>query len=240
MQGRLRHNQLAFDAHIRSMEDALDASKREFDEVRSLMRQLEAGRSQAAAELQTCQTQLAVERRERDRQLAERRKEAATAQRMEEWRKQREAMRAELAAEVRGAAVHVPQCAAVCCGVLQCDTACRLVHTPRARVSPVHSCAATCPRRRRLGCWRSCARSRTRRRSCGGAAATRPKRRSRWRMRSSRSGRPPASPPWTRWWRSSWGRVRVCAAGAPTLPLLRSRAAAGPATRRRHARCAGG
>lgn len=101
MMRRLRKNQVSFDAHIKSMDNALKASKKEFDEVHTLMRQLENSKQEALQGLHKYQTQLAASRKQRAKELAERRQEAANARRMEEWRKQREAKRAEMAAEVR-------------------------------------------------------------------------------------------------------------------------------------------
>ena len=102
MMRRLRKNQVSFDAHIKSMDNALKASKKEFDEVHTLMRQLENSKQEALQGLHKYQTQLAASRKQRAKELAERRQEAANARRMEEWRKQREAKRAEMAAELRG------------------------------------------------------------------------------------------------------------------------------------------
>lgn len=49
---RLERNQLAFETHINGMEEALGDSKREYDEVKMLMRQLEAGKTEAMQHLQ--------------------------------------------------------------------------------------------------------------------------------------------------------------------------------------------
>ena len=101
MMRRLRKNQVSFDAHIKSMDNALKASKKEYEEVHTLMRQLENSKQEALQGLHKYQAQLAASRKQRAKELAERRQEASNARRMEEWRKQREAKRAEMAAEVR-------------------------------------------------------------------------------------------------------------------------------------------
>ena len=101
MMRRLRKNQVSFDAHIKAMDNALKASKKEYSEVHTLMRQLENSKQEALQGLHKYQAQLAAARKQRAKELAERRQEASNARRMEEWRKQREAKRAELAAEVR-------------------------------------------------------------------------------------------------------------------------------------------
>ena len=101
MKRRLRLNQIAFDAHIKGMEEALQASSREFDEVRVLTRQLEIGNSKAQDKLRATSERIHKEREVRNRQLETRRHEAANAKRMEKWRKQRERARAELEADLR-------------------------------------------------------------------------------------------------------------------------------------------
>eukprot|EP00619_Florenciella_sp_RCC1007_P004738 CAMPEP_0205915204 /NCGR_PEP_ID=MMETSP1325-20131115/7717_1 /ASSEMBLY_ACC=CAM_ASM_000708 /TAXON_ID=236786 /ORGANISM="Florenciella sp., Strain RCC1007" /LENGTH=65 /DNA_ID=CAMNT_0053282353 /DNA_START=1 /DNA_END=194 /DNA_ORIENTATION=- len=62
---RLQKNQITFDAHINAMEEALNAAEREHEDVKSLMRQLEAGKTKAVLDLHEIQRSVAVERRER-------------------------------------------------------------------------------------------------------------------------------------------------------------------------------
>jgi len=102
MKDRLDKNQVAFNAHIRTMEEALEASKREFDEVKNLMRQLESGNSAAQEALKSTLEKISKERDLRNKHLAQRRQEAANAKRMEEWREQREKARMLLNAELNG------------------------------------------------------------------------------------------------------------------------------------------
>lgn len=102
MAKRLKTNQINFDAHIKSMDAGLRASKKEYDEVKNLMRQLESSKQQAVQGLHKYQMQLERARKERERELADRQAEAANAKRMEEWRKEREKVRQEMAAELRG------------------------------------------------------------------------------------------------------------------------------------------
>jgi len=102
MKKRLDVNQVAFDAHIKGMEEALVASSREFEEVKALMRQLETGNSTAQEALRTALDKATKERELRNKQLAQRRLEAANAKRMEEWREKREKARLKLDAELRG------------------------------------------------------------------------------------------------------------------------------------------
>ena len=49
---RQTRNQMAFDAHINGMEEALAISSKEYEEVKLLLRQLEAGRTQSHRQLQ--------------------------------------------------------------------------------------------------------------------------------------------------------------------------------------------
>merc|ERR1719331_3442817 len=102
MRRRLAANQITFDAHINAMEDALRSAIREHDDVKSLMRQLEAGKTKAVLDLHEIQRQVSVERRDRTKILTVRKMEATNAQKMESWRQEREVMRKEFASELRG------------------------------------------------------------------------------------------------------------------------------------------
>ncbi|GBG24240.1 Ryanodine receptor 1 [Hondaea fermentalgiana] len=102
MKTRLDVNQVAFDAHIKGMEEALNASSREFEEVKLLMRQLETGNANAQEALRAASERIGRERELRNKQLAHRRQEAANAKRMEEWREKREKARMMLDAELDG------------------------------------------------------------------------------------------------------------------------------------------
>ena len=102
MKRRLAANQITFDAHINAMEDALRSSIREHDEVKALMRQLEAGKTKAVLDLHDIQREVSVERRDRTKILTARQMEAQNAEKMETWRQEREVMRKEFASELRG------------------------------------------------------------------------------------------------------------------------------------------
>lgn len=102
MKSRLDVNQVAFDAHIKGMEEALNASSREFEEVKLLMRQLESGNANAQDSLKAASERISKERDLRNKHLAQRRQEAANAKRMEEWREKREKARMMLDAELDG------------------------------------------------------------------------------------------------------------------------------------------
>jgi len=99
---RLQKNQITFDAHINAMEEALGAAEREHEDVKALMRQLEAGKTKAVLDLHEIQRSVAVERRDRNRVISMRQNEANNAAKMEAWRVEREEMRAEFASEMRG------------------------------------------------------------------------------------------------------------------------------------------
>lgn len=102
MSERLRKNQLMFDAHIKSMEDALKAGRKELNDVTGYLRQLEIAKDEAMIEMKRTQAKLAGDRRARERELAERQAEVTAARKMDEWRQQREMIRQEMAAEMRG------------------------------------------------------------------------------------------------------------------------------------------
>ncbi|CAK4627735.1 unnamed protein product [Aphanomyces euteiches] len=84
------------------MSVAVEASAREAEEVRVLARQLEAGKSRTVQMLQDLQQQIAIERKNRGRELSESTIKAKNAERMEQWRLKRIKQRSELAAELRG------------------------------------------------------------------------------------------------------------------------------------------
>lgn len=102
MHRRLAANQLTFDAHINAMEDALQSAIKEHDDVKGLMRQLEAGKTKALLDLHDIQRQVSTERRDRAKIIAIRKMEAHNAQKMEEWRKERESMSKDAAALQKG------------------------------------------------------------------------------------------------------------------------------------------
>ena len=102
MHSRLQSNTMKFSAHIKKMEDAMFVSKREYQEVKLLLRQLEQGKTEAVAELQNTLKSLAQERKVRSQELTSRQREAENAKRMEKWRLEREKQKQELHAELRG------------------------------------------------------------------------------------------------------------------------------------------
>jgi len=102
MHRRLSTNQITFDAHINAMEGALQKAIKEHDDVKTLMRQLEAGKTKAVIDLHDTQRQVSAERRDRAKVISVRKMEAHNAKKMEEWRKEREAAQKDLALEKRG------------------------------------------------------------------------------------------------------------------------------------------
>lgn len=102
MQRRLATNQITFDAHINAMEDALQTAFKEHDDVKGLMRQLEAGKTKAFLDLHDVQRQVSVERRDRVKIINIRTMEAQNARKMEEWRKEREVAQKDLASQQKG------------------------------------------------------------------------------------------------------------------------------------------
>ena len=70
--------------------------------MKLLLRQLEAKKAESIQELHSYQKELDIARKQRTRELEERRQEANNAKRMEEWRHKRGQMRAGLAAELNG------------------------------------------------------------------------------------------------------------------------------------------
>ncbi|KAF4149708.1 hypothetical protein GN958_ATG01104 [Phytophthora infestans] len=99
---RLQTTQLRVDSQLSGMATAVDSSEREVEEVKTLCRQLEVGKSRAVQFLQEVQLQLQVERKARARELGDHEVRARNSQKMETWRLQRAQERAEMVAEMRG------------------------------------------------------------------------------------------------------------------------------------------
>ncbi len=102
MEARLTGNATAMDAHIKSMEDALGVSGKELSDIQGFLRQLENGKEQAVHELEAFHARMQSERARRAKELAAKREEFQQAKKAEAWRRQRESVRAELAAELAG------------------------------------------------------------------------------------------------------------------------------------------
>jgi hypothetical protein len=102
MHRRLATNQITFDAHINAMEEALQIAIKEHDDVKALMRQLEAGKNKAVLDLLDTQRNVSVERRDRSKIISVRKLEAHNARKMEEWRRERETVAKDSAAATKG------------------------------------------------------------------------------------------------------------------------------------------
>eukprot|EP00903_Cladosiphon_okamuranus_P012596 g11787.t1 len=99
---RLERNKVKFHAHLNSMEESMNATKREKMDVESLTHQLETGRTRATLELQEAQRFVAMERRERNWLMSNKEREAENARSMEICRQQRELTRVRMVQTLRG------------------------------------------------------------------------------------------------------------------------------------------
>eukprot|EP00949_MAST-11_sp_MAST-11-sp1_P003336 g3336.t1 len=102
MHQRLQDNVMKFGTHIKQMEGAMESAKKEYQEVKLLLRQLEQGKTEAVEELHATMKRLEMDRKVRSQELGQRQREAANAKRMEDWRRMREKRKLELQAELRG------------------------------------------------------------------------------------------------------------------------------------------
>jgi len=102
MTRRLTGKQFSYDSHINSMEEALQASTKEYEEVKLLMSQLEVGKTNAMIQMQQTKQDVEAQLKQQMAELNERQQEAGNAKRMEQWRDEREKQRQELAAELLG------------------------------------------------------------------------------------------------------------------------------------------
>lgn len=102
MLARLRSNAGAFERHMKGLDDAIRAARKEIADVSGYIRLLETSRDTAVVDLHKLQAKLNQDRIARQRDLEERKLELVRAERMEGWRKQRAAVRAEMRAELTG------------------------------------------------------------------------------------------------------------------------------------------
>jgi len=102
MHRRLANNQITFDAHINALEQTLAHAIKEHEDVVALMRQLEAGRTKALLDHMDLQRDVTTERRDRSKVIAVKKMEATAAQKMEEWRMEREKAAEKAAVESKG------------------------------------------------------------------------------------------------------------------------------------------
>jgi len=102
MYRRLANNQITFDAHINALEQTLAHAIKEHDDVVALMRQLEAGRNKALLDHMDIQRDVTTDRRDRSKVIAVKKMEATAAQKMEEWRLDRENAAKQAAEESKG------------------------------------------------------------------------------------------------------------------------------------------
>jgi len=102
MSRRLTQNQMKYDRYVNGMEEAMASGKKEYEDVKLLLRQLEAGKTAALLALQKTQAELEMERKSREAALDERRLEAESSRQIEQWRQKRDQQRSDYQAELRG------------------------------------------------------------------------------------------------------------------------------------------
>lgn len=99
---RLRGTACAFDRHMKGLDDAIHAARKELSDVAGYLRLLEASRDAAAGELSRSQQRLIDDKAARQRDVEDRKVELDRAWRMDEWRRKRAAVRAEMRAKLEG------------------------------------------------------------------------------------------------------------------------------------------
>lgn len=102
MMERYRSNAEVLERHMKGVEEAMHAAKRELNEVNAYQRVLAASKEAVAVELHRVQLAANVEKVIRAKKLEDLQTELNKATQMEIWRKQREAVRSEMAAELAG------------------------------------------------------------------------------------------------------------------------------------------
>lgn len=99
---RLKRNQIKFDAHMNGMDESRKAIEKEFDEIRLLRRGLDSGLAKAQLVYEETSQRVQISRKERSDMLAVRKGELKNAQRLKQWMKDRQIIKAALATELRG------------------------------------------------------------------------------------------------------------------------------------------
>lgn len=102
MLGRLKSNQLKFDAHMTGMEETMRNIEKDGAEIRLMRRGLDAGLAKAQLVLEETKSNLAISRKDREVLLEQRKGEFRNALILNDWLKEREKMKVELGIELRG------------------------------------------------------------------------------------------------------------------------------------------
>eukprot|EP01039_Chlorochromonas_danica_P008374 gene8374-9229_t len=102
MLGRLKRNQLKFDAHMVGMEDTMRSIQKDGTDVRLMRRGLDAGLAKAKHVYEETKARLTLARKDRDSMMEQRRVEYKNAVILQRWLIERARMKAELGVELRG------------------------------------------------------------------------------------------------------------------------------------------
>lgn len=90
MSRRLRHNLVAYESHINDLNLAIDSAGREIAEVELLLKQLANKKAESEKNLEATKLEITQQTQEREDELAALRDEVDKAERMVEWRKERQ------------------------------------------------------------------------------------------------------------------------------------------------------
>lgn len=93
MARRLRHNLVAYESHINDLNLAIEASSREIVEVEVLLKQLENKKIQSDDKMEATKNEITEETRVREEELSALQEEVRRAERMVEWRQERQRQR---------------------------------------------------------------------------------------------------------------------------------------------------
>ena len=96
MQQRVQKNSVVLDAHLSAMSDALNAAEKDRQKSRKMMNDIESALAKASNELNSVILEVEIENAHREEILAIKRNEAANAEKMKEWRLERESITKEM------------------------------------------------------------------------------------------------------------------------------------------------
>ena len=102
MSRRLRHNLVAYESHINDLNLAIDSSGREINEVEVLLKQLEIRKQESEKTMEATKTEITEQTQAREEELKDLREEVERAERMVQWREERQRQKLLARSEAEG------------------------------------------------------------------------------------------------------------------------------------------
>lgn len=102
MSRRLKHNLVAYESHINDLNLAIESSSREIAEVEVLLKQLEMRKAESEKSMEDTKVEITEQTKAREEELQALRDEVKRAERMVEWREERQRQRLQARSEAEG------------------------------------------------------------------------------------------------------------------------------------------